>query len=366
MTALTSMFTKTYELSLTRNYVSRWGMAHAVRELIQNALDSESPFVWEIINQGDGNHSLVLNSEFTVLAAQTLLLGATSKADSKDSIGSFGEGYKIALLVLTRMGYDVEMRNGHNLWKPRFKFNAKFGEELLVIDETGLPDKTNKGLTFIVNGLQGSDIDEVRASCIQMQPDVGQKKTTQYGDILMDRPHRLYVGGLFVCETELAYGYNIKPEHLKLERDRQTVDSWDLKNMTKEMWFETGEWDFIAGLINNGVPDVAYAEYGSTEMVREACYRLFRQNNPGAIVAKDQKELKALVAAGMEKVVVVREVMYSNVARSESYIREPRVRIVTPAERLQAWYDESKFNMHDKVKRSFKELIDEAKHWRAM
>ncbi len=358
------MFTKTYELSLTRNYVSRWGMANAVRELIQNALDSDSPFVWELSEQGDGNHSLILSSEFTVLTAQTLLLGATSKADSKDSIGSFGEGYKIALLVLTRMGYDVEMRNGHHLWKPRFRFNAKFGEELLVIDETALPDKTNKGLTFLVHGLSESDVDEVRASCLQMQKDVGEKKTTSYGDILLERPHRLYVGGLFVCETELAYGYNIKPEHLKLERDRQTVNSWDLKSMTRDMWFETEEWAFIAKMIENGVPDMEYAEYSSTELVREACYRLFRERNPGAVVAKNQDELKQLVRAGMEKVVVVRDGMYANITRSPSYIQEPRARVVPPAERLQAWYEESKFNMHDKVKKSFRDLIEEAKHWR--
>lgn len=341
-------------------------MAHAVRELIQNALDSDSPFVWEIMNEGDENHSLVLNSEFTVLTAQTLLLGATSKSESKDSIGSFGEGYKIALLVLTRMGYDVEMRNGHNLWKPRFRYNQKFGEELLVIDETSLPDKTNKGLTFVVHGLSSSDIEEVRASCLHMQESVGQKKTTQYGDILMERPHKLYVGGLFVCETELAYGYNVKPEFLKLERDRQTVSAWDLKSMTRDMWFETGEWDFIAGLISNGVPDVEYAEYTSTEMVREACYRHFRQKYPGAIAAKNQEELKALVAQGMERVVVVKEVMYANVTRAPGYLREPRIKVLSPHERLQAWFDESKYHMHDKIKNSFRAIIEEAKHWNSI
>jgi hypothetical protein len=38
---------KTYELSLVKTYVASWGLAQAVRELIQNALDSDSPFVYE-------------------------------------------------------------------------------------------------------------------------------------------------------------------------------------------------------------------------------------------------------------------------------------------------------------------------------
>ncbi len=91
------MLSRAYELSLSKQYVSHWGMADGVRELLQNALDSESPFEWEF---KDG--SLFLHSRYSKLEPRTLLLGQTSKAEDTTAIGSFGEGYKIAMLVLTR------------------------------------------------------------------------------------------------------------------------------------------------------------------------------------------------------------------------------------------------------------------------
>jgi hypothetical protein len=358
------MFSKTFELSLTRGYVSRWGMAQAVRELIQNALDSNSPFVYEFSLEDGDTSCLLLTSEFTTLLPQTLLLGATSKADAPDAIGSFGEGYKIALLVLTRLGYDVEMRNGDVLWKPRFRHSRQFGEELLVIDETALPDKHNKGLTFAVKGLSAADTDEICASCLQMQASHGDKKTSQYGEILMERKGKLYVGGLFVCDTEMVYGYNIKPEFIKLERDRQTVSSFDLKSVTRDMWFEAGTADEIARMIEADMVDVAYAEYSSPTLIKEACYRLFIERNPGAVVANTQAELKQLVAQGMKEVIVVRDNFYAQVKHSPSYLTRPSVRVETPKERMEAWYAKARYKMHEDARRSFKELLTEAETWR--
>lgn len=357
-----SVFSTVYELSLTRTYVSRWGMAHAVRELIQNALDSDSPFVYEFRRDGDTS-SLLLVSEFATLSPQTLLLGATSKADSKDAIGSFGEGYKIALLVLTRLGYDVEIRNGDVLWKPRFRHNAKFKEELLVIDETSLSDKKHKGLTFVVNGLSDDDVEQIRASCLYMQDSIGQVHETPHGRILLERPRKLYVGGLFICETDLAYGYDIKPEFLKLERDRQTVDGYDLKVTTREMWFSTQRYEEIAKMIDAGVPDVEYARYASPEMVREACFRLFMERHPGAIAAENQQQLKALVEQGMTKVVVLGGNLYENVRRAPSYLARPTVRVASPTERLEAWFAGAKYKMGNEHKATFRALLDESKSW---
>lgn len=358
-----SFFTKTYELSLTRSYVSHWGMANAVRELIQNALDSESPFVYEFVQDDGDTCALSLTSEFTTLAPQTLLLGATSKAGSKDSIGSFGEGYKIALLVLTRLGFEVEMRNGGVLWKPRFRFSRAFGDEMLVIEERDLPERTNKGLTFVVHGLSAQDVEEIRGSCLQMQKMIGQVKTTSRGDILLEQPGRLYVGGLFICTTELNYGYSIKPEFITLERDRQTVDSWDLKRITKDMWFETGDHDAIAAMIEKGIPDLEYAQFTSPEVIKEACFKLFNQMNPGAVAVTSQEELKKVIAAGLTKTVFVNSNYAANLKGAKSYYSRPLVKVATPTELLEAWFEEAKFHMHDRVKKSFRDLIERSKDW---
>lgn len=353
---------KTYELSLVKTYVASWGLAQAVRELIQNALDSDSPFVYAF-RENDGTFSLWLNSEYSVLTPQSLLLGATSKAESETAIGSFGEGYKIALLVLTRLGYPVDILNGNLRWAPRFRMSRVFGEEVLVIDETWLGDRSHKGLTFRVSGLSADDVESIKASCIRMQDSVGAIKRTMYGDILLDQPGLLYVGGLFICKTELTYGYNILPKFIKLERDRQTVDSYDLRDTTLKMWYDTKEFDKIALMISEEVPDVEYARYGSPELVKEECYKIFRRNNPNAIIASSPEDMKRKIDAGMTKTVYVGTVMYDVVSKATSYRSETKHLMkvaVAPHVALAAFLSAHRDEMRRPAIVAFKALILEA------
>ena len=317
-----ALFGKVYELSLVKGYVARWSLPHAVRELIQNALDSESPFIYEFEQEEAGLWALRLNSEFTTLAPQTLLLGATSKADAEEAIGSFGEGYKIALLVLTREGYDTEVLNGDLIWRPRFRFSRTFGEEILIIEETGSPENTNRGLTFVVHGLDDKAVEEIQSSCLKMQSNIGAIKSTRYGDILLDQPGRLYVGSLFICDTELKYGYNLLPKYIQLERDRQTVSTFDLKNVTVKCWYETGETDRIAAMIAEDVEDVEYARYDSPELVKEACYRIFRERHPDSFIAASPAEAQKMIEDGLINTVYVGGGMYSAVSASSGYRAE--------------------------------------------
>lgn len=348
---------KTYELPIARSYVQHWGMAEAVREIIQNAIDSESPFEYEFRGE-----QLVVRSRFAKLAASTLLLGATSKADSKDTIGSFGEGYKIALLVLARVGYGVRVLNGDRVWKPVFKHSRQFDAEVLCIEDTPAPSKT-EGLAFEITGLSPSDVAQVKESCLYMQDNLGALMTTSHGKILRERPGRLYVGGLFVCETKLRFGYDVKPEHLSLERDRQTVSTFDLQFLAKTMWFETERFDEIACLIGERAPDMEYAEYGAPEMVRDACYRAFRAKHPGAIVAKDQEELDSLIKRGMTNVIVSRE--YAPfVSSARAYRTEVVIPVSPPADVLAKWLRDNRKSMRTEAIVAFKELVSQAGGWR--
>lgn len=363
--ATQAVFGRTYELSLTRAYVARWGAVQAIRELIQNALDSESPFVYEFIQDENGLH-LRLNSQFATLTPQTLLLGATSKTGSDTAIGSFGEGYKIALLVLTREGFDVDVLNGDLIWKPRFKMSRMFGEDVLVIDEHVSNDKSNKGLTFLVRNLDVDTHQQVIESCLLMQSEIGEVKSTKYGDILLDRPGLLYVGNLFICKTELKYGYNILPKYMRLERDRQTVSSWDLKDTTVKMWYEIGDTPRVAKMIYEGVPDVEYARYDSSTLIKEECYRVFRQNNPDALLARSPEEMRKMIEDGMTKVVYVGGGAYDVISASPSYrssVVSSKIHHASPHEVLTKWLTDNRSEMRTHAIVAFKSLIKESEKW---
>jgi hypothetical protein len=356
---------KTYELSLVENYVQHWGLGEAVRELIQNALDSTSPFVYSFQMGADGRYSLRLFSEFSTLLPSTLLLGSSSKQDDSGAIGSFGEGYKIAMLVLTRLKYDVNIFNGDLWWKPEFRLNDKYGERLLCIVEDRMPRK-NTGLTFEVHNLSEEDVSTIKASCLRMQDNIGAIKQTSKGDILMERPGELFVGSLFICKTDMKYGYNLKPEFVKLERDRQTVSNFDLKWTTRDMWFETNEFELIANLIEEGVTDLECAKYDSPALVKEACYRRFREQHPGAVVASSQKELDELVSRGMT-VVITNDVYHSVITSSTAYREENKLQFYkqSAAEYLREWLKLNRSEMRAKAIESFKkDVLSTAENWK--
>jgi hypothetical protein len=351
---------KVYELPLSRDYVRHWGLKEAVRELIQNALDSESPFEYAF-----AEGQLFITSRFAKLEASTLVLGCTSKAERDDAIGSFGEGYKIALLVLARSGHDVTVLNGDKQWHPEFRHSDQFGAEVLCIVET--PTRLqSQGVEFIIDGITPEIEADIRDTCLRMQPPMADVIGTKYGHILPSRPGKLYVGTLFVCETDMQYGYDILPEHLKLERDRQTVDGWDLKFVAKNAWIDTGRLDEVAEMIEKQVPDLEYIQYGSTELVKEACYKLFQKKHPGAIAAKSQDELNALVKQGMTNTVVIHSAFHSQVSESASYKQSIShvVAIQTPQQALDEWYRDNKKYMSRLPAAAFKELAKRADGWR--
>ena len=127
--------TNSYELTLTPNYVSDWNFNDALRELIQNGTDQEvlDPDNEFQIDYSPKEKVLRLKNRKSVLKINTLLLERSSKANNEDTVGQFGEGYKIAALVLNRLGKTFTIYNNekNEVWESRFKNSEKWLEKIL-------------------------------------------------------------------------------------------------------------------------------------------------------------------------------------------------------------------------------------------
>ncbi len=352
---------KTYELSLTKDYVANWGFVQAVRELLQNAIDNPNPMCFDYV---DG--TLMITSVGSSLSTESLLLGATTKSDSPSTIGSFGEGYKIAVLVLTRLGKAVKIYNSKVIWTPEIKRSKVFGniETLHVHEQTHFG--SSKDLVFEIKNVSESERDDVVKSCLQLQDEesIGTVRHTSFGKILMDQPSKLYVNGLYVCDTELKFGYDMKPEHLKLERDRQTVSSFDLQYKTTQMWLETGDWPFVANLLMENTKDVAYAQYFSNKDLTDKLVEVF-DTTKSVVAVCDDMSMQEAKKAGNIDVKIVPSAVFAILNNDDDYkSRVKTVPEITPYARLKEFLDVNEHGMDPHVCQNFEALMEESNGWR--
>ena len=214
---------KAIELSLSPKYVSGWGVEEAVREILQNAIDQKADGA-EVSVSYD-RETLSILTDGARLKTSTLLLGESGKDDER-YIGKYGEGYKLALLVLTRERKPVKVVTDAETWTPEFRLSETFGEESLQIDveETGVPggEFTEFRIGGISPAMMRSFGDRFIALERFMGRDIGAKRESEYGTIMLESRYKgkFYVGGLFVQEdTGFAYGYDFLPEHVSLDRE---------------------------------------------------------------------------------------------------------------------------------------------------
>lgn len=220
---------KKYELSLSRNYVSSWGIEEAIRELLQNAKDSSGEC---IINIDKEEGTMYIKNKNTSIPSSTLLLGNTSKKDDLDKIGQFGEGYKLALLVLLRENKEVFIKNGNKNWTPSFEYSDNFECEVLCITET---ESNGNDLVFEISGFNSSELDELENEFLGLNGQAYNSIQTSYGEILTDSDYKgkVFVDGLPVYEDDnFEYGYNFKPCYVTLDRDRKSINIYQLKRLT--------------------------------------------------------------------------------------------------------------------------------------
>lgn len=354
------------ELTLAPTYVPSWTCVDAIRELFQNALDQEAQNPenkanWEY---RDDTHELVISNAKSKLEAASLLLGQTSKAGDKSTIGQFGEGYKIATLVLLREGKNVVFYNYgiKEVWRPRFVKSRRFGTSILTFFTEKKPiweRVPSADLEIVIEGITPEEYyGEIVPSNLHLRNDYNVLEETEYGNVI-DLPGKVFVNGLFVCDYEpYTYGYDFKPENIRLDRDRKMVSDFDLRWMASKMWSTCKDTDKVLEMIVDGKADVAFLDSVSyTSSWRDLAAANFKSvYGPEAIPVTSQEELDK-VPTGYKGVVVSES--YSSLVRGSSSFVMPAPDDHSPVDDLQDWYDSVKHKLDSDEQEQFEAIMED-------
>lgn len=235
------MGNKKYELPISSNYVSNWGVKEAIREILQNAIDANECGYDKEISYDKKTNILTIKNMGAKLPISSLVLGNSSKSDMENQIGQFGEGYKLALVVLLRKGFGVTIINSDELWTPSFEFSESFHSQILTISSEKIEDEGF--VSFEINGVSQELFNDLYKDFPCIDDDFGETVTCETGSILLDERFKgkMFVEGLYIqSDDNFKYGYNFSSDVVKLDRDRKAINYYDLRALTAKS-FATAE-----------------------------------------------------------------------------------------------------------------------------
>ena len=213
--------------------LEHWTVAHAVRELIANALDEQvlASTADPEITKDDGRRWHVRDYGRGLRQEHLTQRENPEKLEHPRLIGKFGVGLKDALAVLHRREVGIELRSRHADitigMRPKHGFESISTLHALVDSPS---DPTMVGTDAILSGATDMDVDAAKDFFLRFS---GEETldATKIGDILAvprKRTPRIYVNGLFVAEEPgFLYSYNItaltKGLRKALNRERSNV-----------------------------------------------------------------------------------------------------------------------------------------------
>jgi hypothetical protein len=303
---------KKYWTMLTRDYLSHWTAVNGVREYVSNGLDGEAPLEYEF-----GDDFIMLTSVGITLPPTIFAMGYSHNRQDSDAVGQFGEGALVSLIPLLREGKGVKFINGEVDWNPEFVYNEDLGIEVLVINEVQNSQDTGN-YSVVINNLTPEEITEIRESCIYFRDDLGEVLDGSTGSIIRGVKGKLFVGGIFVMNIPgYEMSFNFKPAHLPLNRDRKSVEGWQLASNTASLIKELLQPTEVANLIEKNAPDVQFL-YAKDNVVdiADVCYEnLVEKHGEDVVVCQWYDDQEKLEERGYKNVVNVSHSNYYEVVK---------------------------------------------------
>lgn len=230
-------------LNVSLNYCSDWTPAMIVRELFANARDANPDGAsLEVFNNQlvvYNQAALDENGEPVTLHPIHWTMGVSDK-HIESAIGRFGEGFKVLIAALLRLGYtDIIIRSGKFVYRP-FAQTVEYDEELatkrvkqvskdnrVAHVRAEVRDEFFDGTQVIVKDWYEGDFTEI---FLDLNDSVVVWNDREYALIEEEVPH-LYVAGIRICTMDsifdraFRYGYAMPGNVVDLNRDRERPSS---------------------------------------------------------------------------------------------------------------------------------------------
>lgn len=202
---------KIYDLNLSERYVPNWGAWEIGREVISNAIDAD-PNGYEVEIHNPDFISVKTKTVPTI--AQLKIIGAGTKDTSGDTIGHFGEGFKLAALACTRAGGQITVLAP--TFVASFALDEAEGERVLIMKVK--PPMTPYSDCEIMIGIPG----------IAAAIDGRFLKDRQRGPREKREPDAMhvFVRGVHVQRIEQKSLFDWNIYDVQINRDRSMINEW--------------------------------------------------------------------------------------------------------------------------------------------
>jgi hypothetical protein len=339
------------DYAMTADYRSNWGSIEAVRELVQNCLDNkDNPSTYEY---SEGR--ITITTHGYVLPMSSFALGESVKQGS--SIGGFGEGFKLALMVLQREGLWPYIAFGNKFAKPIFELNELLGRDTFRIDiRDDLEEEDRTTFSF--------DFPEDKYELLQERINVFSDNVLPLPntvDLIEHKPGTVMVNGLFVCEeAKFKHGYNFAPDKLALGCDREIASTFGMAWETSEVWadrLDDNNADEVLSMMSEDQMDVESIHHHLDEHKAKLITKAFTARFGHVEI----KPMGSTLSYGMS----VGGSLYSTMKKSGyTKVANPHEEAGTPYRALIDFLEKEKKHMRRHAKVEFQELLTKAKGWK--
>ncbi|MDY6918047.1 MAG: hypothetical protein SVP26_08920 [Chloroflexota bacterium] len=192
----------------TATWRQEWGEWEAIRDIVQNALDAAEEYQWYYDDQG-----LVIADHGSGIQIADFLLGPP-KLKPPHARGKFGEGMKIAALVLLRAGYPVKVDTvDREIWMVFLE--QKTNGHANSLSALWRPNGTGTGTRFHIIGYRGSAFEDrfavniPKSSIIHEGPSKLADPIRRYNQLISYPAGRIYARDIYLKDIDSPWSYNL-------------------------------------------------------------------------------------------------------------------------------------------------------------